>query len=75
MEQRMMKIKSREDLIMTMKERRMELGLTQRQLANKCAISQKTISRIENGKDSSSINNFMAIMAALEVTFLLKVET
>lgn len=75
MEQRMRKIKSREELIVTMKERRLELGLTQRQLANKCAISQKTISRIENGKDSSSINNFMAIMAALEVTFLLKVKT
>ena len=47
--------------------KRKSLGLNQKELADKCGVSFKTISTIENGKDTST--NCLG-----KVLFLLKIE-
>lgn len=67
MESQWIHIGDRDSLIQKIKERRLELGYTQRQLAAHSGVAQKTISRIETGKDNTSIICLLAIMNALEV--------
>lgn len=51
------------------KELRMEAGLTQEQLAERCGLSRATINAIENGKyDSVIVKTLAKIADALGVT-------
>ncbi|URD59947.1 helix-turn-helix domain-containing protein [Sphingomonas sp. KRR8] len=49
-----------------LKERRTELGLTQSQLAERCAVSRKTINTVENGIFIPSTLLALKLAAALE---------
>lgn len=49
-------------------ERRNEMGLSQRELANRTRTSQQTISRIERGKQEMDIYLASKMVKALEIT-------
>ncbi|GLR48257.1 helix-turn-helix transcriptional regulator [Sphingomonas astaxanthinifaciens] len=49
-----------------LKERRSELGLTQAELAERCAVSRKTINTVENGVFVPSTVLALRLAAALE---------
>ena len=51
-----------------MKERRMELGLRQAELAKMVGVARQTISLIESGEFNPSIRLCVAICRALKVT-------
>ena len=51
-----------------MKERRMELGLRQAELAKMVGVARQTISLIESGEFNPSIRLCIAICRALKVT-------
>lgn len=55
-------------------QRRRELGLTQEELADKVGLSQKTISKIENGLEEPKITALAVIADALscEITELIE---
>lgn len=55
-------------------QRRRELGLTQEELADKVGVSQKTISKIENGLEELKITALAVIADALscEITELIE---
>jgi DNA-binding XRE family transcriptional regulator len=47
--------------------RRIEIGVTQRAVANAAGVNRKTINRIENGHFSPSLDTFFRICTALDV--------
>lgn len=54
--------------------RRMELGLTQEQLAERMGTSHSAISRIESGQHSTSVQTLQRLAEALEMRFLIGFE-
>lgn len=54
--------------------RRMELGLTQEELAKRMGTSHSAISRIESGQHSTSVQTLQRLAAALEMRFLIGFE-
>lgn len=54
--------------------RRMELGLTQAELATRMGTSHSAISRIESGQHSTSVQTLQRLAAALEMRFLIGFE-
>ena len=55
-----------ENLANRLRERRTELGLTQAELAERCAVSRKTINTVENGIFVPSTVLALKLAAALE---------
>lgn len=53
-----------------LKERRKELNLTQRQLAEKLGREQSYIARVENGKADIQLSSFFRIAAILGIQFV-----
>jgi ribosome-binding protein aMBF1 (putative translation factor) len=54
--------------------RRMELSLTQEQLAKRMGTSHSAISRIESGQHSTSVRTLQRLAAALEMRFVMGFE-
>ena len=54
--------------------RRMELGLTQEQLAERMGTSHSAISRIESGQHGTSVHTLQRLAAALEMRFVMGFE-
>ena len=54
--------------------RRMELGLTQEQLAKRMGTSHSAISRIEGGQHSTSVQTLQRLAGALEMRFVMGFE-
>jgi ribosome-binding protein aMBF1 (putative translation factor) len=54
--------------------RRMELGLTQEDLAKRMGTSHSAISRIESGQHSTSVQTLQRLAAALEMRFVMGFE-
>jgi ribosome-binding protein aMBF1 (putative translation factor) len=54
--------------------RRMELGLTQQQLAERMGTSHSAISRIESGQHATSVQTLQRLAEALEMRFVLGFE-
>jgi DNA-binding XRE family transcriptional regulator len=53
-----------------LKERRLAVGLTQDELAEKCAVTKGSISAWESGKtDNIGLQSFLKLLAALETDF------
>jgi ribosome-binding protein aMBF1 (putative translation factor) len=55
--------------------RRAELGLTQKQLAERMGTSYSAISRIESGQHRTSVTTLERLARALEVRFVMGFET
>lgn len=53
-----------------LRERRKELNLTQRQLAEKLGREQSYIARVENGKADIQLSSFFRIAAVLGIQFI-----
>lgn len=51
--------------------KRKKLGWTQAQLAERAGLRQETISIIERGENSSKLPSLLAILAALDLEFLI----
>lgn len=54
--------------------RRMDLGLTQEQLAARMGTSNSAISRIESGQHSTSVQTLQRLAAALDMRFVMGFE-
>jgi ribosome-binding protein aMBF1 (putative translation factor) len=54
--------------------RRMELGLTQEELAKRMGTSHSAISRIESGQHATSVQTLQRLAAALEMRFVMGFE-
>ena len=54
--------------------RRMDLGLTQEELAERMGTSHSAISRIESGQHSTSVQTLQRLAAALEMRFVMGFE-
>ena len=54
--------------------RRLELGLTQGQLAKRMGTSRSEISRIESGQHGTSVHTLQRLAEALEMRFLIGFE-
>lgn len=54
--------------------RRMDLGLTQEELAARMGTSHSAISRIESGQHSTSVQTLQRLAAALEMRFVMGFE-
>lgn len=54
--------------------RRMELGLTQEELATRMGTSHSAISRIESGQHSTSVQTLQRLAAALDMRFVMGFE-
>jgi ribosome-binding protein aMBF1 (putative translation factor) len=54
--------------------RRMELGLTQEQLAERMGTSHSAISRIESGQHATSVQTLQRLAEALEMRFVMGFE-
>jgi ribosome-binding protein aMBF1 (putative translation factor) len=54
--------------------RRMELGLTQEDLAKRMGTSHSAISRIESGQHATSVQTLQRLAAALEMRFVMGFE-
>jgi ribosome-binding protein aMBF1 (putative translation factor) len=54
--------------------RRMELGLTQEELAKRMGTSHSAISRIESGQHGTSVQTLQRLAAALEMRFVMGFE-
>lgn len=54
--------------------RRMEIGLTQEQLAERMGTSHSAISRIESGQHGTSVQTLQRLAAALEMRFVMGFE-
>lgn len=65
-------MKFRNKIGQAIKDKRIELGLTQVQLAEQCGILDKTISKIENGKFSQSADLIEKICNVLNLKIELK---
>lgn len=64
------KLKPYFKLSSTIIRRRIELGLTQEQLANKANISLRTLVNIEDFQHNVTFKTIVSIMDALEIEFL-----
>ena len=53
-----------------LRERRKELNLTQKQLAEKLDREQSYIARVENGKADIQLSSFFRIAAVLDIQFI-----
>lgn len=56
------------DIAYKIRQKRMMLGLTQMELAEKAQINWKTINRIENQRGNTSLDIFFEIARALDMT-------
>lgn len=63
-----------EQLAQIVIRRRMELGLTQEQLAERMGTSHSAISRIESGQHSTSVQTLQRLAEALEMRFVMGFE-
>ncbi len=63
-----------EQLARIVVRRRMELGLTQEELAVRMGTSHSAISRIESGQHSTSVQTLQRLAAALEMRFVMGFE-
>ncbi len=63
-----------EQLARIVVRRRMELGLTQEELAARMGTSHSAISRIESGQHSTSVQSLQRLAAALEMRFVMGFE-
>ncbi|MGH8326966.1 MAG: helix-turn-helix domain-containing protein [Steroidobacteraceae bacterium] len=63
-----------EELARIVIRRRMELGLTQEELAGRMGTSHSAISRIESGQHSTSVQTLQRLAAALEMRFVMGFE-
>jgi ribosome-binding protein aMBF1 (putative translation factor) len=63
-----------EQLARIVVRRRMELGLTQEELADRMSTSHSAISRIESGQHSTSVQTLQRLAAALEMRFVMGFE-
>ena len=63
-----------EQLARILIRRRMELGLTQEELAKRMGTSHSAISRIESGQHSTSVQTLQRRAAALEMRFVMGFE-
>jgi transcriptional regulator with XRE-family HTH domain len=61
---------SRKAIVIIIKNRRIDAGLTQKQLADKIGMSEKTYQRIESGVMDMRFSQYYAIIAALGATDL-----
>ena len=59
-----------ESLLVMLRERRKELNLTQKQLAEKLDSEQSYIARVENGKADIQLSSFFRIAAVLGIQFI-----
>lgn len=57
-----------------LKKRRIELCLTQTEVAQRANLTQKTVSRIENGRDHGSFISILTLAKALQMEIELKAE-
>jgi ribosome-binding protein aMBF1 (putative translation factor) len=63
-----------EQLARIVVRRRLDLGLTQEQLAERMGTSYSAISRIESGQHSTSVQTLQRLAAALEMRFVMGFE-
>lgn len=63
-----------EELARIVIRRRMELGLTQEELADRMGTSHSAISRIESGQHSTSVQTLQRLAVALEMRFVMGFE-
>lgn len=63
-----------EELARIVIRRRLELGLTQEELAGRMGTSHSAISRIESGQHSTSVQTLQRLAAALEMRFVMGFE-
>ncbi|MEV0466449.1 helix-turn-helix transcriptional regulator [Nocardia tengchongensis] len=56
------------------RERRLELGLTQKQLAERAGLSQPEVSRLESGGGTPTIGMLERLARALELKFVARFE-
>lgn len=59
------------EIAATFRTARLELGMSQQEVADKARVTQKTISRIENGKDNTSTESLFQIghILGLKITW------
>lgn len=56
------------DVLVSLKETRKKLGLTQEELAEKANVPRTTITKVESGKYNPTLNTLMNIATALNKT-------
>lgn len=61
--------KAREEIAGLLKQRRLEQGLSQQQLADECGTTVGTISRMENGHFWMVMKQFVLVCAALNLDY------
>ena len=59
----------KDSVIAAMIKRRNELGLSQRELAEKCGIPQSSVARIELGQTAPKLDNLIKIFLQLGLSF------
>jgi len=64
-----------EDVARLVTKHRMELGLTQAELAERMGTSHSAISRIESGQHPTSVTTLQRLAAALDVRFVMGFES
>ena len=60
-----MKILSTADIGIAIRNRRKSMNLSQHDLANRLAVTQRWISNVENGKDTVSLGSVLRVLAHL----------
>ncbi len=60
------------EIARALKKRRKELHLTQAEVAERANLTQKTVSRSENGKDHGSFISILTLAEALQLQIELK---
>ena len=68
-------MKDRETIGQLIRQLRKEKGMTQVELASSASTTQKSISRIETGKDNASFSTIVTIFEALDMEVSLKEAT
>lgn len=63
-----MNVDSIRDLAVTLRGQRIERGLTQAQLAERCGVSRKTINLIEAGRSMPSFDLLFRLIDSLDLT-------
>jgi len=72
--EKLLRVGDKQMLARFLKARRQELGYSQRVLAERAQITQKTVSRIETGKDNTSLESLFPLMQALNLQLFLGME-
>jgi DNA-binding XRE family transcriptional regulator len=65
-------IKEQYTLIQQVTKIRKEMGLTQKDLADKIGVKQQVISRLENEKHVPTLDNFIKILEGLDLELTIK---